>query len=305
MPTVTTTAGDTLFYRDDSFSAPWESPSATLLLHAEAESGIAWYGWMQRLAGRSRVIRPDMRGAGRSVGMRPGQAWSLDRLAADVVSLMDGIGLDRAHVVAARFAGPVALRLASSRPDRVMTLALCSVTPCPEEVYAERAERWIDQIEHRGMDAWAVNAVQDRLAGQTDEEILQGWAGLLAAADADTLVGLFSSLAALDATADLARIDCPTLVATTDASAALPLDAVTAWQRAIKGAELLVLTGQGDHVAATNARDLAGAVQDFHRKAARQEGAGRRKGGDGPAGARAERDRRREERSAQRARGRA
>lgn len=271
MPHVTTTAGDDLFYREECFVPPWSSPPAVLLLHAEAESNLAWYGWIPRLGARARVIRPDMRGTGESVAMRPGQAWSLDRLAADVVALMDGIGLEDAHVVAARFAAPVAMRLAASYPDRVATLALCSASPDPEAQYGARAAGWIDLIAREGMDAWAVEVVAERLGPAADPRMLEGWAALLGTADRATLLGLLGSLRAFDATADLGRILCPTLVATTDAGPALPLEVTVAWQRRIAQSELLVLTGGGDHVAASHARELATAVQNFQRKAAAAE----------------------------------
>lgn len=302
MPKVTTTAGDDLFFRDDCFAPPWETPPAALLLHAEGENGLAWYGWLPRLGARCRVVRPDMRGAGRSVAMRPGQAWSLDRLAADAVALMDGIGIDRAHVVAARLAGPVAMRLAAAYPDRVGSLALCSTTPEPENAYGARVARWIEEIEGSGLDAWAVGAAQDRLGAGAEEAMLEGWSDLLAAADGATMLSLFRSLPAFDATADLARIACPTLVVTTDASPAMPLEATTAWQRRIARAELLVLNGRGDHVAATHAREVTAALQDFHKKASKEAGGGKRRERPGRDRSDADRERRREERVAERKR---
>jgi 3-oxoadipate enol-lactonase len=299
MAKVTTAAGDALFYRDDCFAPPWEEPPATLLLHAEGETSLAWYAWLPRLGPRSRVIRPDMRGAGRSVSMEPGQPWSLDRLAGDVVALMDGIGLERAHLVAARLAGPVAIRLAASCPARVATLALCSTTPDPAGDYGPRALRWAEEIERQGLDAWAVGAAQERLGAQAEEAALEGWSSLLAGADAAALAGLFRALDGFDTTGDLAQIACPALVVTTDASPLLPLESTTAWQRRIPGAELLVLTGRGDHVAATHARELAGAVQAFQRRADHDAAGSRRRE---RATAREGRERRRDERAAGRAR---
>ncbi|MBX9698147.1 MAG: hypothetical protein K2X74_01865, partial [Acetobacteraceae bacterium] len=85
---------------------------------------------------------------------------------------------------------------------------------------------------------------------------------------------------AFDASADLVNIACPTLVVATDASLAQPLETMTAWQRRIPRTELLVLTGRGDHVAASHARDAAGAVQDFHKKISKEAG-GRRKDREG------------------------
>lgn len=299
MPKVTTTAGDELFYRDDAFTPPWEEPATTLLLHAEAETSLAWYGWVPRLAARGRVVRPDMRGAGRSAAMRPGQAWSLDRLASDVVALVDGLGVASVHLVAARLAGPVALRVAAAHPDLVETLVLCSAVADPAAAYGVRAARWVEQIERSGLDAWAVSAAAERLGAAAGQEELEGWAGILAGADRDALLGLLRNLPALDATADLARVGCPTLVVATDGSAAQPLEETTGWQRRIERSELLVLTGTGDHVAASHARDVAGSVLDLHKRSAKRDRAQKRGEGSG----KRDRERRREVRQKERARG--
>ncbi len=278
MAKITTSAGDDLFYREDCFAPPWEDPPATLLLHAEGETGDAWYGWVPRMAARARVIRPDMRGAGRSIGMRPGQAWSLDRFVSDVVALLDGIGVPTAHVVAARFAGPIGMRLAAQYPTRVRTLTLCSTCPAPAEHYAEPAARWARSIEEKGIDAWSVEAAQERLGRDADEEMLEGWSDMLAGTDAATLAALFRNLPAFDASRDLEQIACPVLVAVTGGSPVMPLEATTAWQRRIRTTDLIVMTGRGDHIAATHARDLAGSVQEFQRKALKDSEGSKREG---------------------------
>ncbi len=75
------------------------------------------------LAGRARVITPDLRGAGRS---RWAGALGWDRLADDVVALLDHLGLDRALVGGTSMGSAVALRAALSHADRVLGLLLVS-----------------------------------------------------------------------------------------------------------------------------------------------------------------------------------
>jgi pimeloyl-ACP methyl ester carboxylesterase len=301
MPRIKTSTGDELFYRDDDFTAPWEEGPTVLLLHAEAEQSLSWYSWVPRISSRARVIRPDMRGFGRSTALKPGQAWSLDRLTDDVVALLEELEIDGdVHVVGARLAGSVALRLATAQPQWVTTLTLCSALPNPVEAMGERAERWARLIEKEGIEAWAEQEIGARIGDGVRENDLAGWAELTAEADPATFVGLLRSLPAFDATSDLERIECATLVMTTDACPAMPLDSTLLWQRQIPASELRVMNGIGEHVAASHARDAAQAMLDFMRKETQL----RAEEAKASRGTRDERERRRELRQQEKVAGR-
>ena len=66
-----------------------------------------------------------------------------------------------------------------------------------------------------------------------------------------------------DITADLPRIQCPTLVITTEGSGLGSVEETRAWQPKIPRSELLVLPGDSYHVAASDADRCAEAVLDF------------------------------------------
>lgn len=80
--------------------------------------------WLSR-AGYS-VLTPDLRGHGRS-GL-PDQlspkGFAPDRLAADMVEMLDHAGVDRAHWVGNSLGGIIGLNLAQSSPQRLRTLTL-------------------------------------------------------------------------------------------------------------------------------------------------------------------------------------
>ena len=69
MATFQPTPNLTMHYEVDDFTDPWRKPETVLLLHGNAESGAAWYGWVPHLARHYRVVRPDMRGFGASTPM--------------------------------------------------------------------------------------------------------------------------------------------------------------------------------------------------------------------------------------------
>src|SRR5688572_24516944 len=89
MPTFKISPEHEMHYQVDDFTDPWETPETILLLHGNAESGAAWYGWVPHLARRFRVVRPDMRGFGASTPMPRDFAWTLDVIIADYVGLME------------------------------------------------------------------------------------------------------------------------------------------------------------------------------------------------------------------------
>ena len=66
MPTFQSTPDLEMHYEVNDFTDPWRTKETILLLHGNAESGAAWYGWVPTLARHYRVVRPDMRGFGRS-----------------------------------------------------------------------------------------------------------------------------------------------------------------------------------------------------------------------------------------------
>lgn len=264
--TVTLADGSALFVRDDTHAAPWDTPKTVLLLHAEAEHSGAWFGWVTKLAGRFRVVRPDQRGHGRSTGAA---ASDLDRLVADALAVLDAVGSDSAHVIAARYAAPIALRLAAKHPERVTTLVLCNGEANPAAALGDKRTEWQAALAKDGTRAWAEAQLPERLGNDADANTIGGWAGLIGAADPQSLAAYLAALPALDATADLPQVACPTLVVTTDGSARTPVEATIAWERQIGPSELTVFTGTGDHVAASHVADAASAAVTFWKKHAK------------------------------------
>ena len=142
MPTFQPTSDLTMHYEVDDFTDPWRKPETVLLLHGNAESGAAWYGWVPHLSRHYRVVRPDMRGFGASTPMPRDFRWTLDRLIEDFTSLMNGLDCRRFHLVGAKIGGTIARAFAARRPDRVATLTVVGTPPPMREGAAERAPSW-------------------------------------------------------------------------------------------------------------------------------------------------------------------
>ena len=61
MPAFQPTPDLTMHYEVDDFTDPWREPEMVLLLHGNAESGLAWWRWVPKIARHYRVVRPDIR----------------------------------------------------------------------------------------------------------------------------------------------------------------------------------------------------------------------------------------------------
>jgi pimeloyl-ACP methyl ester carboxylesterase len=92
--------------------------------------GFDRYGWgpaLRLLRRRFRLVLIDNRGSGRSD--RPAGTWSVRDMAADIVAVLDAVGLPRAHLLGVSLGGMIAQEVAIRFPDRVDGLVLCCTTP--------------------------------------------------------------------------------------------------------------------------------------------------------------------------------
>jgi pimeloyl-ACP methyl ester carboxylesterase len=91
-----------------------------LLLHGWPEFWLTWEPVMTRLAGRYSLIAPDLRGFGDSD--KPDGAYGPDQHTADMLALMDALGIQRFGVVGHDVGGAVMQPLARAAPDRLSGL---------------------------------------------------------------------------------------------------------------------------------------------------------------------------------------
>lgn len=114
------TAGVMTNYHDQGEGPP------VLFLHGSGPGVSAWANWRLTIAGLAphfRCIAPDLAGFGYSPVP---DTWSFNRETwlAQIVALLDALGLERVHVVGNSFGGGMALALAINHPERVDRLVL-------------------------------------------------------------------------------------------------------------------------------------------------------------------------------------
>src|SRR5688572_28889963 len=86
-----------------------------------------WGRLADLLSERYRVIRPDNRGSGRTELPADDGDRSMEAFAGDVLRLLDGLGLDRVHLVGASMGGMIVQQFAVTWPERLLSLTIaCS-----------------------------------------------------------------------------------------------------------------------------------------------------------------------------------
>jgi pimeloyl-ACP methyl ester carboxylesterase len=108
--------GGTLSYADDG------TGRALVLIHGFLLDHSIWDGIVPSLTPRARVIRPDLRGLGRS-SVTPGP-YLIEALAADIAALLDAKGIASATIAGHSLGGYVALAFYRMFRERVDALAL-------------------------------------------------------------------------------------------------------------------------------------------------------------------------------------
>ena len=88
-----------------------------LLLHGFPQHWWEWRGIIPRLAPHYRVICPDLRGAGWTDA--PAEGYTSEQQRADVLALLDCLGLDRVRLVAHDWSAIVGFQLAIHHPERI------------------------------------------------------------------------------------------------------------------------------------------------------------------------------------------
>jgi 3-oxoadipate enol-lactonase len=264
--------GLTLHYEDDDYADPWRGHDTVVLLHGFAESSAAWFAWVPHLTRRLRVLRPDLRGFGRSTVPDRAESypWSIPGFARDVVAWLDALEVDRVHLVGARVGAPIGMQIAADQPARVQSLSLVSGLARGTDVRGLDAgpavvslDSFAERIRQDGLVAWFASTGRARLGSSAEPAQIDFWNQLMARSDEGVCIGMMRAAAQLDISDVLGHIAAPTLVIASEGSRVQSIDATREWQRRIARSELLVLPGDSPHLAATDPDECAARVLSF------------------------------------------
>jgi pimeloyl-ACP methyl ester carboxylesterase len=98
-----------------------------LLLHGFPDTHIVWRKQVPVLASAGfRVIAPDLRGYGRTDALPHVLDYTLDKIRADILGLLDSLNIDKVHLVGHDWGGIIGWQLAAMAPTRVERLVAMS-----------------------------------------------------------------------------------------------------------------------------------------------------------------------------------
>ncbi|HZM48561.1 MAG TPA: alpha/beta hydrolase [Burkholderiales bacterium] len=209
MQEMTASDGLKLAYAIDDFSDPWGPQETLILIHAAMGSSRRLYKWIPILSRHFRVVRPDMRGHGRTQIPGPDQL-SLTRLTKDVIELADHLGLKRFHLAGSSAGSIVAMRTAIDNPERVLTLANFASTPGLKPSNIDM-NKWVNGIKAKGFKSFLEETIEERFPNVQDKGFLKWFVEESAKTDVDLFARFGPMMKEVDYTADLHRIKCPML----------------------------------------------------------------------------------------------
>lgn len=182
------------------------------MLHGYPLSRAAWSAVLPRLAERTQVVAPDLRGFGASPsGTAPP---TMDEYARDVLALADRLGHEKFDLVAHSMGGYVAFALLRLAPERVRRLVLVTTRPTPDsDEGREKRVKQMDLLQIEGVRPLADIIVSKLLAEGASRTLEEEVRRIV---EGNRVTGLVHALEAMrdrtDATALLADVKQPTLV---------------------------------------------------------------------------------------------
>ena len=264
LPRIAVRPGVAIAHEEEWFGAPWGPVGEPIvLIHGVGESHLSWQQWVPLLSGRFRVIRPDMPGFGNSP-LPEGYVPTPERVAADLVGLLDRLKIDRFHLVGAKYGGSVTLELAADFPSRVKTLAVFGTPSKGNAGGKADLTSFADRIRKEGLRNWAAATQPSRLGSDASPEMLRWWTDeLMVKAGVKSTLAYTGAAAGLNVEPKLGKITAPTLVVTTEGSPLQPVAVARAYQQMIPKSKLVVLPGDSYHVAAVKPNECVAELLRF------------------------------------------
>ena len=217
MPFLRRTSEPDLYYELDDYTDPWKNAPCILLQHGYGRSSKFWYRWVPYLSRFYKVLRPDLRGLGRSAkdfdlttGLGP------SAYIRDLNALLDAVGADCVHYCGESLGGILGMMFAGECPQRVRTLSLVSAPVFLNEDFQNRSKfgysSWEEALRKLGPRGYALAKNQgDRFAADTDPGLMQWFADEQGASDVEVLIAMQKLASRINATEYLPRIEAPVL----------------------------------------------------------------------------------------------
>ncbi|MFI1161955.1 alpha/beta fold hydrolase [Streptomyces sioyaensis] len=158
---------------------PADAPPLLLVMGAQA-TGVGWpEPLVDALAAHHRVIRYDHRDTGRSTWSFEEQPYRIADLATDVIAVLDGLGIGRAHLVGMSLGGMLAQMVLADHPDRCLSATLIGTSALSTTPYTRPDGRTVPTGELPGiapevLELWS-RPVEDHGPAAEVERRIEHW----------------------------------------------------------------------------------------------------------------------------------
>ncbi|MBI3041901.1 MAG: alpha/beta hydrolase [Betaproteobacteria bacterium] len=217
MPVIKRPNKPDLHYVIDDYTDPWRNAPYIWLQHGFGRSSQFWYRCIPYLSRFYKVVRPDLRGMGRS---STAFDWERELELADFLgdfdAVADALGAEAVHYCGESLGGILGMVFAAERPARFRTLTLISsrvyLNPESQQRYTFGEGSWEDALRKLGSRGWAdVKNTADRFAPGTDPGLMEWFAQHQGQTDVNVLIGVQRLAKRIDTTPYLSRIEAPVL----------------------------------------------------------------------------------------------
>jgi aminoacrylate hydrolase len=238
------------------------------VLFVSGLNGTAAY-WREQLPAfvkRFEVVLHDHRGVGQSDHSRI--SYTVERIAGDVIQLMDVLGIDKAHVVGHSTGGAIAQVLAIEHPARLASIVVAASWTKADayfrRLFALRKEILARLGPPSYLQASSLLLYPAFWIARNNEKLRQLEAQALATfAPPEVAMARIDAVLAFDRTADLARIRTPALVVAAQDDIVTPAYFSEELARLIPGAEAKFFAQGGHCFTQVMAREFNQAVLPF------------------------------------------
>ncbi|MEV8225319.1 alpha/beta hydrolase [Streptomyces sp. NPDC079167] len=262
-----------------------DTPPLLLIMGAQT-SGLGWpEDLVEALAAHHRVIRYDHRDTGRSTWAFDRQPYAVTDLAEDAITVLDGLGADRAHVVGMSLGGMLTQLLIADHPDRLLSATLIGTSALSTSPYVRPDGTHVPPEELPGiaphvLEIWSRPAEERGPEGELDARVAhwRALAGDQLPFDAENARELERRIiehtghhaagtahgradtSGMLRTGELAKTDVPTLVISAPAEPVFPPPHPQHLAQVIRGARTVEIPGMGHALPPQVLTPLAAAI---------------------------------------------
>jgi 3-oxoadipate enol-lactonase len=228
------------------FDGPDDAP-VLVLGSSLGTTGAMWDAQVPAFSQHFRMLRFDTRGHGGSPA--PSGDSRMDELGADVLALLDRVGVERASFCGLSIGGMIGMWVASEAPQRIERLVLCCTVPFfpPPELWNER----IDAVHAHGIEPMVDPAIERWLPADVRRErpeVEEHLRSMIASTPPNGYAGCCAAIRDMDLRPRLARIEAPTLVVAGSDDPSTPKENVRPIADAVAGARYVEIEGAA-HIA--------------------------------------------------------